>query len=94
MSNPQQPVSAADKFWRWIGLLLLIGLVGWVLSALGIIDDTSSGGSPTRSASSCEQSWDRYVSDGRPNNLSQATYVSECEVTRAAVAEARRRQGQ
>jgi hypothetical protein len=82
--NQPPPASRADKVWAVLGLLLVIGLFGLLLQFLGVIDEPEPA-----PRSYCEQSWDRYVANGRPNNVSRGAYITECQQVRDAVAKAR-----
>lgn len=82
--RPTPQPSTADKVWAVLGLLLVIAFIGWVLQVVGIVDEPEPA-----PRSYCEESWDRYVANGRPNNVPRSTYMAECQLVRDAVARAR-----
>lgn len=85
MPDAKPAPTAADK---WVGFLLLffiIGAICWGLQAIGVVDEPAPA---PRSA--CERSWDTYVANGRPNNLSRSAYMADCQLVRDAVAKASR----
>lgn len=74
---------AAPVRWPW--------LVVAVLMCVAIFAILVDGGGPSMPAKSyCEQSWESYVDNGRPNNVGHNKYVADCETVRDAVAEATR----
>lgn len=85
------PTTPADPWYRqgWVspvfGITMIVLIIAVLVFARNINGSGGSGGSKGSGSSYCEQSWDTYVANGRPNNMSHSAYVDSCQEVRDAL---------